>query len=189
MDDESLRSLPAAGEPAMTLLRVRAGAGATRGQLTWPAGVCNCALGHGGIAPVKREGDGVTPAGRFALEIVFYRADRGPRPPGKLPAAAIEPDWGWSDDPTDPTGYNQLCRLPYGYSHERLWRTDRLYDLLIVLSHNRTPPVRGGGSAIFLHLANKNLSPTAGCVAVHRKAMVTLLGHLSPTSAIDIALD
>ncbi|MEE3048097.1 MAG: hypothetical protein VX373_02110, partial [Pseudomonadota bacterium] len=97
----------------MSVLCVRAAAGATRGWLTWPGGACRCALGRGGIAVRKREGDGVTPAGRFALETVDYRADRGPRPPGAIPAAAIAPDWGWGDDPQDPAGYNRLCQLPY----------------------------------------------------------------------------
>ena len=74
----------------MSVLCVRAAAGATRGWLTWPGGACRCALGRGGIAVRKREGDGVTPAGRFVLETVYYRADRGPRPPGDLPATAIK---------------------------------------------------------------------------------------------------
>ena len=173
----------------MSVLRVRAAAGATRGWLTWPGGACRCALGRGGGAAVKREGDSVTPAGRFALETVYYRADRGPRPPGDLPATAIAPDWGWGDDPQDPAGYNQLCRRPYACSHERLWRADHVYDLLVVLGHNRAPTVAGAGSAIFLHLARGGLAPTAGCVAVPWAAMIALLGHLSPASVIDIALN
>ena len=171
----------------MSVLRVRACAGATSGRLTWPGGTCRCALGRGGITEHKREGDGVTPAGRFPLETVYYRADRGPRPPGYLPATAIAPDWGWGDDPQDQAGYNRLCQLPYAFSHERLWRNDHVYDLLVVLGYNRAPTVAGAGSAIFLHLARTGLAPTAGCVAVPWAAMIAMLGAIPAASVIDIA--
>ena len=64
------------------------------------------ALGAGGTTHRKREGDGATPVGRLAVLGCFYRADRGLRPPTRIPVAPIRPGDGWCDDPSDPR-YNQ----------------------------------------------------------------------------------
>ncbi|MCB1489061.1 MAG: L,D-transpeptidase family protein [Bauldia sp.] len=144
------------------------------GGLTVP-----CALGRGGIATRKREGDGVTPAGRFALLTVLYRPDRLRRPATALPVAPIRPDSGWCDDPAD-RRYNRPVRLPYAASHEELWRSDHLYDLVVVLDYNLARPRRGAGSAIFFHLATPGFAPTAGCVAVTEQAMRRILARSGP---------
>ena len=47
-------------------------------------------------------------------------------------------------------------------SAERLQRPDRLYDLVIELGYNDSPPRPGAGSAIFMHVARPGLRPTAG---------------------------
>ena len=79
-------------------------------------------------------------------------ADRLPRPDTALATAALTPENGWCDDPGDPA-YNRPVRLPYAGRHERLWRADPIYDVIVVLGHNEDPPVPDKGSAIFLHLA------------------------------------
>jgi len=150
-----------------------------------PGITLRCALGRGGIRQRKREGDGITPAGRFGLVATFYRPDRVRRPRTGLPIAPLRPDSGWCDDPTD-RRYNRPVRLPCPASHERLWRDDHLYDLLVVLDYNLTRPRRGAGSAIFLHLAAPGFAPTAGCVAVTEQAMRRLLVRAGPRTAIDI---
>jgi L,D-peptidoglycan transpeptidase YkuD (ErfK/YbiS/YcfS/YnhG family) len=88
-----------------------------------------CALGRSGIAAQKREGDGATPAGRFAFRRVLFRRDQAAAPLTALPLAAIERDDGWCDDAHDPA-YNRMIRLPFAASHERLWREDRICDLV-----------------------------------------------------------
>ena len=110
-----------------------------------------CALGRSGRSARKREGDGATPLGRFAILAVLYRPDRR-RPQTGLPVRRIGPADGWCDAPSD-RNYNRAVRLPYPASHERLWRNDRLYDIVLVLDHNTRPRVRGAGSAIFMHVA------------------------------------
>ncbi|NCO16237.1 MAG: hypothetical protein GW902_03285, partial [Alphaproteobacteria bacterium] len=57
-----------------------------------------CEIGRGGIAQTKREGDGATPAGRWRLIALWWRADRLGPPPCRLPRRAIGPRQGWSDD-------------------------------------------------------------------------------------------
>jgi L,D-peptidoglycan transpeptidase YkuD (ErfK/YbiS/YcfS/YnhG family) len=136
------------------------------GWLTWRGRSVRCAVGRGGIRPDKREGDGATPAGTWPLRRVLYRADRREGPPATaLPTDAIAVDDGWCDDPDDPA-YNRQVRRPYAARHERLWRSDRLYDLLVVLGYNDAPVRAGRGSAIFLHVARADFSATEGCVAL-----------------------
>jgi L,D-peptidoglycan transpeptidase YkuD (ErfK/YbiS/YcfS/YnhG family) len=144
-----------------------------------------CALGRSGIARRKREGDGATPAGRLALVAVLYRPDRLRRPATRLPVLPLRPDSGWCDDASHRL-YNREVRLPFRAGHERLWRADHLYDVVIVLDYNFLRPRRGAGSAIFLHLAASGFSPTEGCIAVAMPAMRRILAGACPDSFLDI---
>jgi len=134
-------------------------------RLNWGAGEKRAAIGPAGIAVKGGEGDGITPRGRFAVREIFYRADRIAAPRTSLPLRRIAPDDGWCDAPSDPN-YNRLVKLPYPASAEHMWRDDHLYDLVAVLGYNDDPVVAGKGSAIFLHLAKPDYSPTQGCVAL-----------------------
>jgi len=136
-----------------------------------------CAVGRGGIAAAKREGDGVTPAGRWPLRRVHYRPDRLPKPACRLPLRPIGADDGWCDDPECPA-YNRLVALPHPGGHETLCRDDALYDIVVELGYNDGPPRPGRGSAVFLHIAGPDYAPTAGCVAIARGDMPALLGAL-----------
>lgn len=146
-----------------------------------------CALGKFGVKPAaeKREGDLASPAGLWPIRRVLYRPDKGGPPRTRLPAEALAPDDGWSDDVADPD-YNRPVKLPHAGSHERMWRDDGLYDLVVVLGHNDEPPAPGLGSAIFLHLAREGFAPTEGCVAVTRADMETLLALAQPGDAVEI---
>jgi len=86
----------------------------------------------------------------------------------------IAPDDGWCDAPGD-RNYNRPVRHPYPASAERLWREDGLYDIVVVLSHNVRPRVRGAGSAVFMHLARPGYRPTEGCIALKREHLLRLL--------------
>lgn len=140
-----------------------------------------CVIGRGGIVPAadKREGDGATPLGCWPLRRVLYRPDRRPAPATALPSRALDPTAGWCDDPDHPA-YNTEVRRPFPAGHERLWRDDRLYDLVVVLGHNDDPPVAGAGSAIFLHVMHPEGRPTAGCVALAPADLDTVLAALGP---------
>ena len=155
------------------------------GWLMGPTGRNRAALGRGGVTAAKREGDGATPAGEFALREVWWRPDRVSRPRTKLPVRTICGDDGWSDDPADPA-YNRPVKLPHPFGHERLWRDDGLYDVIVPLGYNDDPPIPGLGSAIFLHCARPDFGPTEGCVAVACEALVDLLVHCGPEARIRI---
>lgn len=133
--------------------------------IAWKQNRVRCALGRGGIRKHKSEGDGATPAGRFPLRRVLFREDRLGRPRTMLPVTAISTADGWCDAPDDPN-YNKAVRLPYPGRHEKMWRDDGLYDLVIVIGHNDDPPLAGAGSAIFMHVAAPDFAPTEGCIAL-----------------------
>lgn len=148
----------------------------------------DCALGRSGIVGQKREGDGGTPAGLFPLRTLYFRQDRLAALATPLPSHSITPDDGWCDAPDDPA-YNRPVRLPYPASAETMWRTDHLYDIVIVLGYNDAPAVPGAGSAIFFHLANEKdgvLQPTEGCVALRLDDMRTVLALCGPGTAMRI---
>jgi L,D-peptidoglycan transpeptidase YkuD (ErfK/YbiS/YcfS/YnhG family) len=165
---------------------VRAAAGdRTRGFMTAGAQSIPVALGRGGIRANKREGDGGTPKGVFRPVRLWWRADRHPRPRTFLPVRAIGPDDAWCEDPAD-RHYNQPVQLASKQGGDRLRRDDHLYDYMVEIDHNTTPRIAGRGSAVFLHLARENFSPTAGCVSMTRAAMLRLLARLGPQTRIVI---
>jgi L,D-peptidoglycan transpeptidase YkuD (ErfK/YbiS/YcfS/YnhG family) len=147
-----------------------------------------CALGASGVTRSKREGDKATPAGRFPLRRVLYRHDRLGAPETALPLSALQPQDGWCDAPDDPR-YNQPVALPYGASHERLWREDHVYDVVVVLGYNDAPAVPGKGSAIFMHVARPGYAPTEGCIALSLQDLEAVLARCRPGDCIQIHAD
>ena len=145
------------------------------------------ALGRSGAVDTaaKREGDGTTPLGRWPIRTVLLRPDRIALPVGlSLPWRWLRPDDGWSDDSADPA-YNRPVRHPHPRSAERLWREDELYDVIVTLGHNDSPPVAGAGSAIFFHCW-RDAATTEGCVAIAREEMLRLLPELRPGDVLEI---
>ena len=144
-----------------------------------------CALGRSGISRTKREGDGVTPAGRWPMRRIMYRADRINLFDYHLPAIPLTRGLGWCDAPDDPA-YNSQVILPYPASAEKLWRNDPLYDIIVVLGHNDDPIIPGNGSAIFFHIARDGFLPTEGCVAVTLADMHKVLSRCGPQTVMEI---
>ena len=138
-----------------------------------------CRIGRKGAIAFEngREGDEKTPIGDYALRFGLYRADRLARPKSGLTFRPLRPDDGWCDASNDPA-YNRFIRLPYAASHEKLWREDGAYDVVLVMSHNDSPPETGLGSAVFIHVAQYDDRDTLGCVALAPEVMVRLLPQL-----------
>ncbi|MFZ0764188.1 MAG: L,D-transpeptidase family protein, partial [Bradyrhizobium sp.] len=82
--------------------------------------------------------------------------------------------------------YNRPLKLRRGDDGDRLRRDDHLYDFIIEIDHNTSPRIAGLGSAVFLHLARPNFSPTAGCVSMTKSAMLHLLRRVGPDTKIII---
>ena len=149
-----------------------------------------CALGRHGCTAHKREGDGKTPYGAFAMRRLWYRPDRVAASllPRALPVRAIAPDSIWSDDVRDPD-YNRARRAPSSFHHEKLWRDDHLYDAFVELGYNDSPPQPHKGSAIFLHRAAANDGPTEGCIAISWRALRWLMPKLKAGDRVRVAAD
>lgn len=122
-----------------------------------------CSIGKGGISDHKKEGDGATPRGIHRLVGMLYRPDRITKPADW--ALPIRPNDLWSDDPSH-EDYNMMVQAPYPFSHEKLRRADRLYDLVILTDWNWPYAVKGRGSAIFIHRWRKPGHPTEGCIGL-----------------------
>jgi L,D-peptidoglycan transpeptidase YkuD (ErfK/YbiS/YcfS/YnhG family) len=156
-----------------------------RGWLSADGWTVPVALGRGGILANKREGDGGTPRGTFHPLRLWWRADRYPRPRTFLPIRPIRHEDAWCEDPRD-RHYNQPVRVGREQAGDRLTRVDHLYDFIIEIDHNTAPRIAGRGSAVFLHLARPNFSPTAGCVSMTRTSMLRLLRRIGPRTKIII---
>jgi L,D-peptidoglycan transpeptidase YkuD (ErfK/YbiS/YcfS/YnhG family) len=153
------------------------------GMLRWNDACFPCAIGKNGINQSKIEGDGTTPLGNFPLRRVLYRPDRLSPPRSALPTAPLSPRDGWCKDPSHSL-YNQQVRQPVQASCELLWRTDGIYDLIVVLGHNDSPVVPGTGSALFLHVAADNLKATKGSIALRQNDLLTILGKCDPCARL-----
>ena len=136
-----------------------------------------CALGKAGIGKKREEGDNITPKGSYKLLKLFYRSDRIPNFKTVLKKKKINKKMGWCDDVNN-KNYNKLINLPSSFSHEKLFRKDNIYDLIIPINYNTKKIVKGKGSAIFLHVAKKNYEPTRGCIALKKKDLILLLKNI-----------
>ncbi|MGH6838521.1 MAG: L,D-transpeptidase family protein [Methylocella sp.] len=147
--------------------------------------VVRCAIGRAGIRQDKREGDRATPCGAFRLLGGFFRPDRVLRNAWPLPLRPAGPSDGWCDDPRSPL-YNRRVALPCRASHEKLWRADGLYDLVIILDYNIYPRRKNRGSATFLHCVRGDYAPTEGCVALRLDDLRRLLPRLARNAVLTI---
>ncbi|UXN61977.1 L,D-transpeptidase [Phyllobacterium zundukense] len=171
---------------SLKLIDVRPRPGHTsQGQLIAGNIILRCALGKGGITAFKREGDGGTPLTRMRLLYGFKRPDKKVKSTQALLLQPLRRDDGWCEVSND-RNYNRKVRIPYGASHETMWRKDDLYDICIVMDWNVRPRRRAKGSAIFFHLARPGYTPTEGCIALSRVDMNRLLPYLSDQTVIRV---
>ena len=143
-----------------------------------------CSIGKNGLKSKKVEGDFSTPQGSFLLKKHYYRSDRFKKVITVLPKIKIKKNMGWCNDPRDKQ-YNSLIKATKRIKHEKMFRRDRKYDLVIVLDYNLNKPVPFKGSAIFIHLT-KNYQSTAGCIALSKNDMLVLLKIINKKTKISI---
>ena len=145
-----------------------------------------CTIGKKGLTKKKIEGDKKTPIGKFSLGNLYYRSDRILKPITRLKCIKIKKEMGWCDDIQSEKKYNKLVNINEKVKHERLYRKDHKYDLLIPIKYNTKKPKLGKGSAIFLHLTS-NFIPTKGCVALKKKDFLIMLRLINKKTKIKLA--
>ena len=144
-----------------------------------------CSIGKNKLSKKKIEGDKKTPIGTFKLGNLYFRADKIKLPKLKIKSVKIKPEMGWCDDLQFPKQYNKLIKVTKKIRHEKLYRNDNKYDLLIPIGYNSKKVILGKGSCIFLHLT-KNYKPTAGCIALRKKDFIIMIKLLNKNSKIKI---
>ena len=144
-----------------------------------------CALGRAGISKKMTEGDNITPKGIYKIVKIYYRSDRIKKISSKFRAIEITKNMGWCDDPNS-KNYNQLINLPSRYGHEKLFKKNNIYNVIVVLNYNMQPVIKNKGSSIFIHIAKKNYRPTQGCIALKKNNLQKLLSKISKNIKIKI---
>ena len=156
-----------------------------KGSLEYKNFKSPCALGKAGIGKKRIEGDNITPKGNFRIVKVYYRKDRVKKINTKFKLIKIKKNMGWCSDPNS-KNYNQQIKLPTKFNHEKLYRKDSIYDIILFINYNINPIVKNQGSAICIHIAKKNYKPTAGCIALKKKDLIKLLGIIKRNTRIYI---
>jgi L,D-peptidoglycan transpeptidase YkuD (ErfK/YbiS/YcfS/YnhG family) len=139
--------------------------------------------------PIKKEGDGKSPAGVFALGTAFGYSSQ-PLPGLKMPYLILTPSIECVDDARSKY-YNQIVDRslvsPDWNSSEHMRNVGEAYRWGIVVDFNRTasasnanPPEPGAGSCVFLHIWHSHDHGTAGCTAMSPTDLTTLLAWLDP---------
>ena len=144
-----------------------------------------CALGKSGIGDKEIEGDNVTPRGIYRIVKIYYRKDRIKKITSKFKLIEITKIMGWCND-IKSKKYNQLIKLPTKYSHEKLYRKDNVYDLILVLNYNMKPTIKNKGSAIFIHVTRENYQSTQGCIALKKNNLIKLISKINKNIKIKI---
>jgi len=121
--------------------------------------------------PVKREGDGRSPAGAFALSSVFGYAPDSVMQGLNMPYLPLDEFVECVDDVRS-TYYNQVVsRQVLGEkvdwsSSEKMRSAGIYYELGVVVDHNTGPGKHDYGSCIFLHNWARSDETMAGCTAL-----------------------
>ena len=93
---------------------------------------------------------------------------------------------GWCDDPKS-IHYNKLVKLPLVFNHEKLFKKENIYDIILVLNYNMNPIKKNKGSAIFIHIAQNNFKKTEGCVAIKKIYLIKLLKEINRNTKVKIS--
>lgn len=131
-----------------------------------------------GVEPLKREGDGKSPAGIFDIVSTF---GEDATPNSRMPYWFADDKLICIDDVND-TKYNTMNRLDPANppkSFELMRRDDTVYRNGAVIDYNRAG-VSGRGSCIFFHLNHPNNRPTAGCTAMEEQPLLELIHWFDP---------
>ena len=148
--------------------------------LAWGVGLHGAALGK---VPVKREGDGKSPAGVFGLSAVFGSTPANSAKFLKMPYIFVDS----TDVCVDDVNSQYYNRILSKRDVKQDWKSaenmlDEAYKWGVVVDHNASARKASDGSCIFLHIWNGPSRGTAGCTALNGQKLVNLLRWLDPAA-------
>lgn len=150
-----------------------------RTGIAWGVGFDNVSTD----GPHKHEGDGKAPAGIFPLDTAFGFAPRGSVKSVRLPYVQLLPTTDCVDD-TSSTRYNTVvdrAAVPrVDWNSAEHMRDVPQYEIGVIVGYNASPPVKGRGSCIFLHIWAGPESHTAGCTAFDQAKLREVMLWLDP---------
>lgn len=159
----------------------------------------SCILGRGGLGvgrgllpgltgPAKRQGDGRTPVGLFALPEAFGHGDvQTAKNAGvRLPYQMVSDRLACVTDPDSPlfgrlAGPEERAGTRVG-RQERMKRDDGANVWGVVIAHNRDHPDPGAGSCLFLNVRRPGGPPTGGSIGLPEAAAAALATWLDPAA-------
>jgi len=144
-----------------------------------------CGLGKAGIGEKKVEGDNITPKGVYKIIKILFRKDRLKKIKSNFKLFKIKKNMGWCDDPKS-KNYNKLILLPSKLGHEKLYRKDNIYDLILVLNYNSNPTIKNKGSAIFIHVKKGDFKDTKGCISLRKSDLVKIVSLINKDTKVII---
>jgi len=117
----------------------------------------------------KREGDGRSPAGVFAIGTIYGNEARLPDG-ADFPFHQVTVNDAWPDDPKNPF-YNQHvivdgARPPAWFASQRMRTGDAAYRWRVEIRHNADPIEPGAGSATFFHIRRGETRRTSACTTM-----------------------
>lgn len=130
---------------------------------------------HVGDGPTKREGDGRSPAGVFALGSAFGRAAELPAKSHGYAYLQTQSSTYCVEDVRS-ARYNQVIDAARvsGTRWEQwsaMRRADGLFNWGVIVRQNSPDVMVGAGSCVFLHIWRHASSPTSGCTAMPAKGI------------------
>ena len=141
----------------------------------WGVGIENYTDQEG---PVKKEGDLKSPAGVFKLGAAFGYANPEKVQNLKTDYIHVTKTTMCIEDGTS-AYYNQIideneAKADWN-STDHMLRKDDLYEWGMFVAHNSPEAANGGGSCIFLHVAEVDDDGTAGCTAMAKPKMLEII--------------
>jgi len=142
--------------------------------LAWGRGV----RGTEELGQRKREGDGRSPAGVFAIGTIYGNDARLPDG-ADFPFHQVTARDAWPDDPQNPF-YNQHVTVepaqpPAWFAAQRMRTGDPAYRWRVEIRHNADPIEPGAGSATFFHIRRGETRRTSGCTTMAEPALQDLV--------------
>ena len=156
----------------------------------WGARFMGCnlrvAIGRSGISKKIGEGDGITPIGNFSITGIGFRNDRISFSSPNIEKKHTRLNDLWSDDPADKNYNHKVYSNDYSFSHEKLRRSDDLYNAYGILDYNWPNAKPGKGSAIFIHAWRRPRYPTEGCIAFYISHLIWIFENWNHNSRVII---